>query len=127
MIGTNLHCTRWDRPSPFVICQRVHDLEVDADANHQQSGLNPSVCLRKAGALLWGSLISCGRLAIGPTQGVPRTFAPDRGGSQPPRRLPACPTSWQRSHSCVAHTLSTVAEARRVDRRRETIVCPTSA
>src|ERR1017187_7586263 len=23
MIGTNLHCTRWDRPSPFVVSQRA--------------------------------------------------------------------------------------------------------
>ena len=36
------------------------------------------------------SLVSCGRLAIGPTQRVPRAFGPDSGGSQPPRRLPDC-------------------------------------
>src|ERR1035438_10893469 len=42
--------------------------------------------------LLWGSLVSCGRLSIGPTQRVRRAFAQDGGGCQPPRRLPACPT-----------------------------------
>ena len=51
---------------------------------------------------LWGSLVSCGRLAIGPTQRVPRAFARESGGRQPPRRLPACPTSRQRCHSYVA-------------------------
>src|ERR1019366_5285092 len=35
-------------------------------------------------ALLWGSLVSCGRLAIGRAPRVAR----DGGGSQPPRRLP---------------------------------------
>src|ERR1022692_1892137 len=55
----------------------------------------------RLGALLWGSLASCGRLAIGRTQRVPPAFAPDSGGSQPPRRLPACPTSRQRFHFYV--------------------------
>jgi hypothetical protein len=51
-----------------------------------------SECMRTQGrALLWGSLVSCGRLSIGPTQKVPRALAPDSGGSRPPRRLPACP------------------------------------
>src|ERR1035438_10494066 len=39
--------------------------------------------------LLWGSLVSCGRLSIGPRPPSPRTG----GGNQPPRRLPTCPTS----------------------------------
>src|SRR5450759_3415400 len=38
---------------------------------------------------LWGSLVSCGRLSIGP---LPRS-QPNGGGNQPPRRLPTCPTS----------------------------------
>src|ERR1019366_6694137 len=57
----------------------------------------------RLGALLWGSLASCGRLAIGRTQRVPPAFATDSGGSQPPRRLPACPTSRRRFHSYVVH------------------------
>src|ERR1035441_6247648 len=47
---------------------------------------------------LWGSLVSCGRLVIGPTRGVPRAFARESGGRQPPRRLPACPTSREQCH-----------------------------
>ena len=61
----------------------VRDTKVDADAIHRQNGLNLSVGVHKAGALLWGSL------AIGRTQRVPPAFAPYSGGSQPPRRLPA--------------------------------------
>src|ERR1035438_3265109 len=38
---------------------------------------------------LWGSQGSCGRLVIGPTRRVPRAFARESGGRQPPRRLPA--------------------------------------
>jgi thiol-disulfide isomerase/thioredoxin len=38
---------------------------------------------------LWGSLVSCGRLAIGPLQ----RSQPTGGGNQPPRRLATCPTS----------------------------------
>src|SRR5450759_877870 len=38
---------------------------------------------------LWGSLVSCGRLSIGP---LPRS-QPNGGGNQPPRRLSTCPTS----------------------------------
>ena len=41
-----------------------------------------------AAATLWGSLVSCGRLLIGP---LPR-LRPSCGGSQPPRRLTTCPT-----------------------------------
>ena len=40
------------------------------------------------GETLWGSLVSCGRLSIGP---LPR-LQPAGGGSQPPRRLSTCPT-----------------------------------
>src|ERR1039458_8390182 len=42
---------------------------------------------------LWGSLVSCGRLSIGP---LPRP-QPTGGGNQPPRRFSTCPTS-------MAHT-----------------------
>src|ERR1017187_2809808 len=87
----------------WVLTHRVRDMKVDADSIHRQNGLNLSVGVHKAGALLWGSLASCGRLAIGRTQRVPPAFAPDSGGSQPPRRLPACPTSRQRFHSYVVH------------------------
>jgi len=48
---------------------------------------------------LWGSLVSCGRLSIGHNAHVYRTG----GGSQPARRLPACPTSLQPFHFYVAH------------------------
>src|ERR1017187_5690360 len=58
----------------------VRDTKVDADAIHRQNGLNLSVGVHKAGALLWGSLACCGRLAIGRTQRVPPAFAPDSGG-----------------------------------------------
>src|SRR5450759_4624380 len=37
---------------------------------------------------MWGSLVSCGRLSIGP---LPRSCATG-GGNQPPRRLSTCPT-----------------------------------
>ena len=40
---------------------------------------------------LWGSLVSCGRLSIGP---LPRLL-PAYGGNQPPRRLTTGPT-WRR-------------------------------
>jgi len=62
------------------------------------NGWNLNVRVRKAGTPLWGSLISCGRLSIGLV-----ALPPDSGGSQPPRRLPACPTSRQPFHSYVAH------------------------
>src|ERR1700722_19268531 len=40
-------------------------------------------------AALWGSLLSCGRLAIG-------LLGPAKSrGCQPPRRMPSCPTSTQ--------------------------------
>src|ERR1017187_3930879 len=42
----------------------------------------------RRGAPLWGSLVSCGRLAIRQTAALAR----GGGGKQPPRRLPACPT-----------------------------------
>ena len=87
---------------------RVRDTKVDADAIHRQNGLNLSVGIHKAGALLWGNLASCGRLAIGRTQRVPPAFAPDSGGSQPPRRLPASPTSRQRFYSYVVHPFDRV-------------------
>src|ERR1035437_7735489 len=37
---------------------------------------------------LWGSLVSCSRLSIGP----PPRLQPAGGGNQPPRRLSTCPT-----------------------------------
>src|ERR1035441_4199259 len=46
-------------------------------------------CVSEQKTPLWGSLVSCGRLVIGPTQRVPRAFARESGGRQPPRRLPA--------------------------------------
>src|ERR1039458_7581543 len=92
---------RW--PAARMKRRGVRDTKVDADAIHRQNGLNLSVGVHKAGALLWGNLASCGRLAIGRTQRVPPAFAPDSGGTQPPRRLPACPTSCQRFHSYVVH------------------------
>src|ERR1017187_4872712 len=73
----------------WVLTHRVRDMKVDADAIHRQNGLNLSVGVHKAGALLWGSLASCGRLAIGRTQtGPPRlnrtaAVANRREGCQP--------------------------------------------
>ena len=45
------------------------------------------LCYRLAQAL-WGSLVSCGRLPIGPLRRSRR----NGGGNQPPRRFPTCPT-----------------------------------
>src|ERR1035438_2274962 len=56
----------------------------------------------RQGTLLWGSLASCGRLSIGPALRVPRAFARDSGGCQPPRRLPACPLHQVRSAPVLA-------------------------
>jgi hypothetical protein len=38
----------------LVVCQRVRDTKVDAEAIHQQNGLNPSVCVRKAAGAFVG-------------------------------------------------------------------------
>src|ERR1019366_5528833 len=43
----------------------------------------------KLAETLWGSLVSCSQLSIGP---LPRSL-PGGGGNQPPRRLSTCPTS----------------------------------
>ena len=45
---------------------------------------------------LWGSLLSCCRLSIGPLPRSQRTG----GGKQPPRRLPTCPT-WMVRIVCI--------------------------
>jgi hypothetical protein len=55
------------------------------------------LCYRLAQAL-WGSLVSCGRLSIGPLQ----RSRVNGGGNQPPRRLPTCPTS---IIGAVCHTI----------------------
>jgi hypothetical protein len=64
---------------------RVRDIKVEAEAIHQENAWNLSVDVPQAGTTLWGSLISCGRLSIGPNAHVCWTG----GGIQPPRRLPA--------------------------------------
>src|ERR1017187_9210188 len=57
----------------------------------------------RQGALLWGSLRR-GTLWVRPIGTRPTAaFAPDSGGSQPPRRMPACPISRQRFHLSVVH------------------------
>src|ERR1035438_7099458 len=78
---------------------RVRDTKVDAEAIHQQNGLNPSVCVRKAAGAFVGQLGQLRPIVKRPDAAL----APDGGGSQPPRRLPACPTSRQRFHFYVVH------------------------
>ena len=51
---------------------------------------------------LWGSLLSCCRLSIGPLPRSQRTG----GGKQPPRRLSTCPTL-----VCAALVLATASAA----------------
>src|ERR1035437_6327625 len=80
-------------------CLRVRDTKVDAEAIHQQNGLNPSVCVRKAAGAFVGQLGKLRPIVNRPDAAL----APDGGGSQPPRRLPACPTSRQRFHFYVVH------------------------
>src|ERR1017187_4387217 len=46
----------------------------------------------RQGARLWGSLVSCGRLAIGQTAALARDGGGKRGTLWVARRLPACPT-----------------------------------
>src|ERR1017187_6900487 len=77
----------------------VRDTKVDAEAIHQQNGLNPSVCVRKAAGAFVGQLGKLRPIVNRPDAAL----APDGGGSQPPRRLPACPTSRQRFHFYVVH------------------------
>src|ERR1039457_5932453 len=57
---------------------------------------------------LWGSLSSCGRLSIGPTQRVPPRSQRTGGGKQPPRRLPTCPT-WMVRIVCITVMFSASA------------------
>ena len=84
----------------------MRDTKVDAEAIHQQNGLNPSVCVRKAAGAFVGQL-GRGTLWVRPIVNRPdAALAPDGGGSQPPRRLPACPTSRQRFHFYVVHPVS---------------------
>ncbi len=64
-----------DLPSRLPESLGVPDIEVGADPIHRQKGLNPSVCIRKAQALMWGSLASCGRLSIGQMPRLHRTAA----------------------------------------------------
>src|ERR1039457_2232105 len=102
-IGTlhfgHVTCTPASHRSPLLRATRVRDTKVDAEAIHQQNGLNPSVCVRKAAGAFVGQL---GKLrAI--VNRADAALAPDGGGSQPPRRLPACPTSRQRFHFYVVH------------------------
>jgi hypothetical protein len=80
----------------------VRDTKVDAEAIHQQNGLNPSVCVRKAAGAFVGQLGKLRPIVNRPDAAL----APDGGGSQPPRRLPACPTSRQRFHFYVVHPLA---------------------
>src|SRR5450759_4036122 len=96
----------------------VRDTKVDADAIHRQKGFNPSACVRQAGGAFVGQLGKLRPIVNRPTA----AFTPDSGGSQPPRRLPACPTSRQRFHLYVAHPreieLSHRRRGRVAERRR---------
>src|ERR1035441_5889057 len=58
------------------------------------------MCTQGSGGFC-GAAWQAAALSIGPDAAL----APDGGGSQPPRRLPACPTSRQRFHSHVVHPL----------------------
>src|ERR1019366_3036362 len=82
----------------------VRDTKVDAEAIHQQNGLNPSVCVRKAAGAFVGQLGKLRPIVNRPNAAL----APDGGGSQPPRRLPACPTSRQRFHFYVVRPRAVV-------------------
>src|SRR5450759_191769 len=81
----------------------ARDTKVDADAIHQQNGLNLSVWVRKAGGTVVGQLGKLRPIGNRPTA----AFTPGSGGNQPPRRLPACPTLRQRLHSYVVHQRGT--------------------
>ena len=83
----------------FALSEGVRDTKVDAEAIHQQNRLNPSVCVRKAAEAFVGQLGKLRPIVNRPDAAL----APDGGGSQPPRRLPACPTSRQRFHFYVVH------------------------
>ena len=82
--------------------EAARDTKVDAEAIHQQNGLNPSVCVRKAAGAFVGQLGKLRPIVNRPDAAL----APDGGGSQPPRRLPACPTSRQRFHFYLVHPVS---------------------
>jgi molybdate transport system substrate-binding protein len=56
----------------------------------------------KLAETLWGSLLSCSRLSIGPTQRVPPHMEVAGGGNQPPRRLSTCPTLLALALFCAA-------------------------
>jgi hypothetical protein len=66
---------------------------------YQQNGLNLSVCVHKAGGAVVGQLGKLRPIVNRPTV----AFAPESGGSQPPRRIPSCPSSRQRFHFYGAH------------------------
>src|ERR1019366_5169899 len=83
----------------FAPGEGVRDTKVDAEAIHQQNGLNPSVRVRKAAGAFVGQLGKLRPIVNRPDAAL----APHGGGSQPPRRLPACPTSRQRFHFYGAH------------------------
>src|ERR1039458_2658896 len=81
----------------------VRDTKVDAEAIHQQNGLNPSVCVRKVAGAFVGQLGKLRPIVNRPDAAL----APDGGGSHPPRRLPACPTSRQRDRQPRAVVVTT--------------------
>src|ERR1017187_10529972 len=83
----------------FALSEGVRDTKVDAEAIHQQNRLNPSVCVRKAAEAFVAQLGKLRPIVNRPDAAL----APDGGGIQPPRRLPACPTSRQRFHFYVVH------------------------
>src|ERR1039457_5908476 len=53
----------------------------------------------------WQAAADCqsARCRVGTGEGREPSAGPAGGGSQPPRRLPACPTSRQRFHFYVVH------------------------
>ena len=59
--------------------RKVCDTEVDADAIHQQSGLAPSVCVRKAGGAVVGQLGKLRPIGNRPDpEGTPRVCTAQR-------------------------------------------------
>src|ERR1039457_890592 len=94
---------KWTLLPPWWCAQWVRDTKVHAEAIHQQNGLNPSVCVRKAAGAFVGQLCKLRPIVNRPDAAL----APDGGGSQPPRRLLACPTSRQRFHFYVVHPRAT--------------------
>src|ERR1019366_5054117 len=76
--GIGYTIIRRKRICPGGRVRRVRDTKVDAEAIHQQNGLNPSVCVRKAAGAFVGQLGKLRPIVNRPDAAL----APDGGGSQ---------------------------------------------